>query len=389
MVNNKKIIFLLPVWGGGGGERVASDLSFNLPDFIEKIIVAFESKNYYPYKGKLISLHLPLSTKPMLKLFNFLKGYFRFRKIILKERPDYVVSFGSLQNMINILSFKKSIIRVDNPISISHERIAEKMYPFLVELFFNRAHKIIVVSKGLQEELVEKFHIKKEKIVVIHNSIDTMAIKQLTEEDLEPHHREIFRHPVIINIGSLIGQKGHIHLIRAFKKAKETITDTKLVILGEGILDSYLSQEVKKLDLENEVYFLGWQKNPFKFLARSKVFVLSSMYEGFGIVLLEAMACSVPVISSDCDFGPREILAPNMNRNDEIKDMEKGEYGILVPVPKTDEAEAIMAKAMVNLCNDANLAKELREASQKRIRDFQIAQLIKRHEFLWKGTSSY
>ena len=72
MVNNKKIIFLLPVWGGGGGERVASDLSFNLPDFIEKIIVAFESKNYYPYKGKLISLHLPLSTKPMLKLFNFL-----------------------------------------------------------------------------------------------------------------------------------------------------------------------------------------------------------------------------------------------------------------------------------------------------------------------------
>ena len=112
--------------------------------------------------------------------------------------------------------------------------------------------------------------------------------------------------------------------------------------------------------------------------------LLSSMYEGFGIVLLEAMACSVPVISSDCDFGPREILAPSTNKGDEIKDMEKGEYGILVPVPKTAESEEIMAKAIVHVCNDANVANELREAAQKRIKDFKIAQMVKGHDFLWK-----
>ena len=384
MTNNKKIIFLLPVWGGGGGERVASDLSFNLPDSIEKIIIAFENKNYYPYKGRLISLNLPLSTNLFLKLLNLLKGYFRFKKIISKEKPDYVVSFGSLQNIVNLLAFKKSILRVDNPINVSHKRFIEKFYPVFVGLLFNRAYKIVVVSRGLKDELVEKFNIKKEKIEVIYNAIDIIRIKKLSEEKIESEYENIFNHPVIINIGSLIGQKGHIHLIRAFKKAKERISDTKLVILGEGILDGHLKEEVRRLGLENEVYFLGWQKNPFKFLARSKLFVLSSIYEGFGIVLLEAMACSVPIISSDCDFGPREILAPSVGKEEKILDMKKSEYGILVPVLKTAQTEEIMAKAMVYLCNDVSLAKELTEASQKRIRDFQIAQLVKGHEFLWK-----
>src|SRR3989344_170793 len=258
MTNNKKIIFLLPVWGGGGGERVASDLSFNLPDSIEKIIIAFENKNYYPYKGRLISLNLPLSTNLFLKLLNLLKGYFRFKKIISKEKPDYVVSFGSLQNIVNLLAFKKSILRVDNPINVSHKRFIEKFYPVFVGLLFNRAYKIVVVSRGLKDELVEKFNIKKEKIEVIYNAIDIIRIKKLSEEKIESEYENIFNHPVIINIGSLIGQKGHIHLIRAFKKAKERISDTKLVILGEGILDGHLKEEVRRLGLENEVYFLGW-----------------------------------------------------------------------------------------------------------------------------------
>ena len=410
-MRNKKIIFLIPNLDGGGG-RVVSELTLNLPDNLEKVIVSFENRINFPYKGELISLNIPLSKNLLAKLFIFLKGFLKIKKIIIKEKPDYVISFGNLQNIINILSTKNSMVRVDNPIPESHRGFFEKIYPFLVKILFNKAEKIIVVSKGLKKELIENFKIKEEKIKLIYNSIDIEKIKELSKESLETKYQKIFEYPVIINIGSLIRQKGQWHLIRAFREVKKRIKDlnpvrdyrigeethrervsngVKLVILGEGELESYLKGLVKNLNLEKDVYFLGWQKNPFKFLAKSKLFVLSSLWEGFGIVISEAMACGLPVISSDCNFGPREILAPDTNLDYQLKNIEYGQYGILVPVcdgkfyranESLTENEKILSQAITETLTDKELLGNLKEKSKQRAEDFDIKKIIKNWHFL-------
>ena len=100
-------------------------------------------------------------------------------------------------------------------------------------------------------------------------------------------------------MGRLSKPKGQWHLIRAFKKVKETIKDMKLIILGRGELEDYLKQLVEELNLEKDVYFLGFQKNPFKFISKSKIYLFPSLYEGFGFPVIEAMACGIPVVCSD------------------------------------------------------------------------------------------
>ena len=130
---------------------------------------------------------------------------------------------------------------------------------------------------------------------------------------MNPEFQELFSFPVVINVARLEEQKGQEYLIRSFVRIKKEIPLTKLVILGEGHLEHKLRDLAKGLGLEQDVVFLGWQKNPFKFLAYSKVFVLSSLWEGFPNTLLEAMALGLPVISTDCPSGPNEIIKHGEN----------------------------------------------------------------------------
>ena len=389
-MENKKIIFFAPNLDSGGG-RVISEVSLNLPNNIQKVIVLFENKINYPYKGELISFNVSLSKNLFFKLLNFLRGLLKFKKILDVEKPDCVISFGNLQNIINILSTKNSIVRVDNPISEGHKKFLEKIYPLLVRILFNRAEKNVVVSKGLARELIKDFKIKEEKIKLIYNSTNIEKIKKLSEEPLELRYQEIFKNPIVINIGNLVEQKGQWHLIRAFKEAKKIKKDLKLVILGEGELEPYLRGLVKNLNLENDVYLLGWQKNPFKFLSKSKLFVLSSLWEGFGIVILEAMACGIPVITSDCKVGPREILAPDTDIDHQTRDIEYTNYGILTPPfdgrfyksghPLT-RSEKILSEAIIEIFTNKSLSDDLVVKSRQRVEDFNIKKIIKEWNFL-------
>lgn len=366
----KKVIFLLPVLGGGGGERVVSNLSLYLPESIEKVVVAFEGSPYYPYKARIILMDIHLSTNLAAKFFIFLRAYLKFKKIVAKEHPDYVVSLGSMQSILNVLCSKNSVVRVGNPILPGHQNFFERFFLFLVRIFFNKAKKIIVISRGSEKELIDVFKIKKEKIQVIYNFIDVEKAKQLARELMEPEHNDIFKFPVVINVANLNSQKGQWHLIKAFGKVKEKIKNAKLVILGEGYMEKELKCLAKDLGLEKDVHFLGWQKNPCKFLARSKIFVLSSVWEGFGNVFLEAMACGLPVISFDCPESPREILAP----------AGKEEFGILVPLGN----EELLGQAIFKMLSDEKIQNDFRSKSIQRSLDFDVKKIISQWSFLEK-----
>ncbi len=368
-MENKKIIFLVHTLEGGGGEKVVSELSLNLPDNIKRTIVLFKNKVSYPYKGKLVSLDVSLSQKFFPKTYNLLKGLLRFRKIVKQEKPDYLISVANAPNVFNILTKANSIIRIDNCLTECEKGFWTRIYNFLVKNLFNKATKIIVVSKGLSDDLIKNFGIKEEKIKVIYNPINIKRIQELSKEPLELEYQEIFKHPIIINIGRLTEQKGQKHLIRAFKEVKKRKHDLKLVILGKGKLKPDLKLLIQQLGLENDVHLLGWQKNPYKFLSKSKLFVFPSLWEGLGIAILEAMACGLPIISSDCKFGPREILASD-----------KGlvENGILVPPGN----EKLLAEAMIKLLNDKKLLNNLKLKGGQRAEDFNIKKIIKQWNFL-------
>jgi len=186
-------------------------------------------------------------------------------------------------------------------------------------------------------------------------------------------------------------------LLRIFKALKEKHKDLKLVILGEGELKEDLVKLSEELGLKTyvwdrdklserfDVYFLGFQKNPFKFMAGSKLFVFPSLWEGFGNVLVEAMACGVPVVSSDCRSGPREILAPNTDFNYQTQKPEFAEYGVLMPVFEVkyktakeplEEKEIMWVETIDKLLEDESLRKHYSEKAKRRAENFRIEKIV-------------
>ncbi len=134
-----------------------------------------------------------------------------------------------------------------------------------------------------------------------------------------------------INIGRLTEQKGQWYLIKSFRKVVDKYEDVKLCIIGEGELKEDLNELIKILKLENNVFLLGNQENVFPFLRNSNYFVLSSLWEGFGLVLLEALSVNLKIISVDCKFGPKEVLCPELDfrTNNNIEYPYYGKYGTL------------------------------------------------------------
>jgi len=393
---NKKVIFLMPTLSTGGGERIVSELSLNLPEDIQRIIVVFtgiRDKTSYNYNGKIVSLNLPISSNFAVKIYSFFLGIYKFKKIIKEEKPDHIISFGGQLSVINILSNKKALVTFESFIPTTYS-FSERIFGILIRFLFNRADKIIVCSKEIGNSLVRNFGVKKEKIKVLYNPIDINKINNLVTEPLEPEYQEIFKNPVIINIGRFAEMKGQWHLVGTFKEVKNKIKDAKLVILGRGELEQGLRKLIKNLDLENDVYLLGWQKNPFKFLANSKLFVLSSPGgEGLPYVILEAMACRLPIISTDCKSGPREILAPNTDPNYQTRDIEYAQYGILTPVctgkfyeddHPLNREEKILTDAMVEVLSNKELLKNLAEKSKQRAEEFDAKNIIKEWNFINK-----
>lgn len=373
----------------GGGERVVSEMSLNLPDSVERIIVLFKNEVFYPYKGKLISLDLPLSNGFILKIYYFFKGIHRLKKIVRKENPDYVIAFGFSADLMGIFASKNTLVCAHSLWSKVHGGMIEKN---LIKMFFNKSKKFICVSETVAEDLIKKFRIKEEKIKVIPNPIDVEKIKKLAILPIAPDYQEIFKNPVIINMGRLSEDKNHYSLIRAFKEVKDKIKTVKLVILGDGEKRIFLEKLTKELGLEDSVYFLGRQDNPFKFLAKAKAFVSSSQREGLPCSILEAMACGLPIISADCKSGPREILAPETGIKRQAEDIEYAEFGILTPIfdkktyKPTDplaKSEKKLAEAMIKVLTDEKLSDILVGKSKQRAMDYDIEKTIKKWDFLF------
>lgn len=393
----KKVNLFIGTLSTGGAERVVSNLSLNLSKKIKTNILMYgdKSKIDYPYDGELVYLDKYSHSSLLYKLKAILSRFIIIRRIKRLDKQATTISFLEYPNLINTLTSRsgRSIVSVRNHMSTKHNNgFKSKLWNLTIKYLYPKANLIIAVSEEIKRDLIDNYSIKPDKIKVIYNSYDIHGIKELAKEDIEDKYSEIFNNPVMITVGRLNKQKGQWHLIRAFSKVKEVIPSAKLVILGEGELEPYLKELASDLNIINDVHFLGFQKNPFKYISRSKLFVMSSFHEGFPNALAEAMACGVPVISSDCKSGPREILAPTEFDNENIDyRLDRDRFGILTPVcdgSKYSANDAItveeeyIANSILTLLKNESLLNHFSNQSKKRIQDFVISKIIKEWESL-------
>jgi glycosyltransferase involved in cell wall biosynthesis len=389
-----KIYFLINSLSGGGAESVAIRLTKHLP--VDKFILLEQDIKYQLDKHIIFLSNHTTGTNPIYKTLSIPFYAYKLSKTI--NRGSIIVSFLERANFVNVVSnfFKrhKTIISVRMDQQTGHTGL-RKLNKILVKTLYPKADLIVAVSKGVMQSLIE-LGVDQKKIKVIYNPFPIGNIENLAKEDLD-EYKTIFANPILINSGRLTKQKGQWYLIRIFKDLKEKHKDLKLVILGEGELKNYLVELSKNLGLKTfvwdkdklsedfDVYLLGFQKNPFKFIARSRLFVFPSLWEGFPNALVEAMACGVPVISSDCRSGPREILAPNTDFRYQTQKPEFAEYGVLMPVfdvkfktakEPLDENERIWIEVIDKILDDENLRKHYSEKAKQRAENFRIENII-------------
>jgi glycosyltransferase involved in cell wall biosynthesis len=231
-----------------------------------------------------------------------------------------------------------------------------------VRALYPRAERIICVSEGVRRDLAQTFGIPAAKLQTIHNPIDVDRVRSLAAAPLDdPWLAEASEIPVAVAVGKLMEAKGYPDLLAAFRIVRDRVR-IRLIILGDGPLRGILEQRVSRLGLTHDVRMIGFQENPYAYLARATVMMHAALWEGFPNVLVEGMACGVPVVTTDCPSGPAEIFT-------------NGRDGFLVPVHDVQG----LADATSGLVTNAPLRRSVAAAAAQRVRDFDARVVVAKY----------
>ena len=404
---NRKLYLFLPNLGMGGAEKVAARLSIALESY-EKTFVLLDKTVAYPHAGALKILHIESSLRRSWfgKLFKLLRLYRAVRGIKKEVGGGISLSFMPLLNIINILTRRqeKVVISVRNFESrnlSSDTRAAAWVYRVLIRMLYKKADSVVVVSRSAAHDLVTNFGVPAQKVKTIYNPVDLDRIAADAAEVPEAYG-ELFRSRTLTHVGSFKRAKGHRHLIRIFARLKQSHPDLRLLLIGDGPLLSEMANLSESLGLrvhrhtdraeaapsiaDSDIYFLGERTNPYQIVARSTLFLHPSLWEGFPNVLLEAMACGVPIIAADCPSGPRELLAPE---TDFLRPAHRTEYtdnGILLPPFETEspsfdaslsDAETRWVSAVGDLLEHPERGAAMAEHASERVKAFQTDRIMR------------
>ncbi len=336
---NDRLALFLPSLRGGGAERVMVNLAVAFCERgIGVDVVLLQSEG--PYLRE-----LPPGVRVVdLKASRMLTGFAALVRYLRRERPRVMLSAMRHSNVTALLAASLSgsqvpvVVCDHNTATVElgeNPGIKTTVIRVLMRWLYPRAYNIVAVSKGVADDLGILLNLNTNRINVIHNPIVKEEI--FTLSNLPVTHPWFVNRliPVVLAVGRLTRQKDYETLLQAFSIARAT-RDLRLMILGEGELRSSLEALIEQLGLVEDVALPGFTENPFAYMRQADMFVLSSLWEGLPTVLIEAMACGVPVISTDCPSGPAEIL-------------ENGKWGRLVPV---GDANAL-AQAMLDMLDDS------------------------------------
>lgn len=376
-----KVFFVSYDLRDGGSPKVLSIILRHLDrNLFDPVLVTYSDARVYPIPPEITEHNLQIKGGGGLfqKVAANLTAVFRLRQLLCREQPEIAVGMGGITNwglmLAGILAGGRTAVIIGEhgakATKYRKDRVTAGVLTLLSRFLYPRAERIIAVSNGVQRYLVNDIKIPECKIVHIPNPVDVKRVKELSEERVD--HPWLIRRdvPVVLWVGRIEPVKRLSNLIRAFERVVRRV-DSRLIIVGEGSERASIHELVKQRGLQEKVDFVGFQSNPYRYMSKSSVFAFASVSEGFGMVLVEAMACGLPVVSTDCVAGPAEIL-------------ENGKCGILVPVGDEDA----LAKGILQILTDPALRERLISAGARRVSDFEPARMVRSYEQLFHEVCS-
>jgi glycosyltransferase involved in cell wall biosynthesis len=361
-----KVLFYTSSLGGGGAEKHVQRIANAIEEMGHQVTVAVvRSGGSYEQdlsdEVKMITLSEGWLNSSTWRLMRSVRP---LRKYISEHRPDVLcsvmdhVNVRLLRALSGVEDTPPAVISVQNN---PERRFGEeagwrnRLLHWRMQQSYDEADQIVALSQGVAQQLVEMGLADSDRLTVIHNAGLDDEIYETKEFPI--NERAVPGEPLVVACGSLTEQKGYPYLLDAFHRVRNE-RKAKLWILGEGERREYIESEISALGLEEDVELLGFRDNPFKFMAAADVFVLSSLWEGFGNVVVEAMACGTPVVSTDCPHGPGEIIS-------------HGESGLLIPIASSDA----LARVLLRILDDQELRDRLTANGRERARDFHASKI--------------
>jgi N-acetylgalactosamine-N,N'-diacetylbacillosaminyl-diphospho-undecaprenol 4-alpha-N-acetylgalactosaminyltransferase len=307
----------------GGSERVMANLSvFFEQQGIEVHNIIIEDGVSYPYGGKLINIGLIKNKRN--DVFNKLKRLNALRKHLNSNQFDFIIDFRYRTKLLQELILSKFIYNATTIYTI-HSYLIDHYIPnhsLMARFFYGNCYANVAITRKVEALIIEKHQFK--NTVTIYNPVDLEIINSSKNDNIDIDFE------FIIGIGQFVNDiKQFDKLILSFAQSMLPKSNIHLILLGDGDRKFYLQKICNDLKISDHVHFLGYQDNPYKYLKKSKFLVLSSKNEGMPNVILEALACEVPVVSFDCLSGPSEMIVHKEN-------------GLLVENQNTDQLSEAM-----------------------------------------------
>jgi len=331
----RRLAVFLPDLIGAGAQRVCLNLANGLVERgiqVDVVVVRAEG-SYLEQLSPAINL-VNLNASRAVSTFRSLNRYLN------QTQPDTMLTALHLNFIalwVKRFSRNKTEVVVSqhiNASTYSHgaRDLRVRIEPELIRRFYPWADAIVAVSQGVADDLYQISNLTPEQVRVIYNPV--IMPDMFVKKEERPTHPWFAPNqpPIILGVGRLDEQKGFDRLIAAFGRIAPA-TNARLMILGEGALRPNLETQIQRLGLTDRVQLPGFVENPYSYMAHAGLFVLSSLFEGLPTVLVEALFCGVPVVSTDCPNGPDEILAG-------------GRYGHLTPPDDVDALAAAMLGAL-------------------------------------------
>jgi len=347
--------------GQGGADRVTLSLLRVLPEFYEVTLVLLQRTGVWIDD---IPSACPVASLSAKSLWTATKPLASYLSV---ARPDILLSLDSGGNIPAILSHV--LTRRSGRLVISERNILfnggygpkRLLQVALKFLLYRFADSIAAVSAGVANDMIRILGLPPARVAVVYNPVVDETIERLAMEPVDhPWFNE--KIPLVLSVGRLVPQKDHVSLLRAFAVVRSELP-ARLFVLGTGPLRQRLEAEAVHLRIDDAVHFAGFDKNPFRYMARCAVFALSSKNEGLPGALIQAMACAAPVVSTDCHAGPREVID------------NPPENGILVPVGD----HAAMASALLSILRDPARGQRMAAAGRRSALRFDSAAAIERY----------
>jgi len=317
---------------------------------------------------------------------------YRLKKSI--QRPGQLVQSHLLRaSFINVIAKlfgakHHAQIVVHSRISFEHRPVYYRIpAQWIYKQIFKRADSIVSICEVMKRDLDTYLELENHPLHrAIYNPHNLQAIQGKAQEEVAGF-QFLKDKKYIISVGRIVKGKRLKDLITAFSRVKQDQKNIELIILGDGDLRADLESYVHDLALDQAIHFLGFQQNPFAFIAKSDLLVLSSEWEGLPNILIEAMACGTAVISADCISGPREIINPDSDLSLQLTDqIEYGKYGVLYPVGDV----GLLAEALQVLLKDKERLELYVRQGLERIKDFDEQKIAKAYlDFFEEGKKVY